>query len=133
MAKRNDFTDWVEEQLAPLGAIRLKSMFGGFGVYCDEIFFALVDDDVLYFKADDLNRQRFAEAGAEMFRYPTKDGCFNELSYYRAPDAALDDQAELLDWARLGMDAALRARAKKKPGGAKRPPGGSAGRAAPHE
>ena len=115
MAKRNDFTDWVEEQLAPLGTLRFKSMFGGIGVYCDEVFFALIDDDVLYFKADDFNRQLFIEAGAEIFRYPVKDGGFNELSYYRAPDAALDDQAELLDWARLGMEAALRARAKKLP------------------
>ncbi len=114
MAKRNDFTDWVEEQLSPLGTIRLKSMFGGIGVYCDEVFFALIDDDVLYFKADDLNRRRFIDAGAEIFRYPVKDG-FNELSYYRAPDAALDDQTELLEWARLGVDAALRARAKKAP------------------
>ena len=113
MAKRNDFTDWVEEQLAPLGAIRLKSMFGAFGVYCDALFFALIDDDLLYFKADDINRARFVEAGAEIFRYPLKDGGYNELSYYRAPDTALDDQAELLDWARLGLDAALRARAKK--------------------
>ena len=113
MAQRTDFTDWVGEQLAPLGAIRIKSMFGGFGVYCDELFFALVDDDVLYFKADDLNRRRFIEAGAEIFRYPMKDGRLSELSYYRAPDAALDDQSELLDWARLGLDAALRARTAK--------------------
>jgi DNA transformation protein len=120
MAKRNDFTDWVEEQLAPLGTIRLHPMFGAFGVYADELFFALIDDDVLYFKADDLSRQRFIEAGAEIFRYPVKDGSFNELSYYRAPDPALDDQAELLDWARLGLEAALRARARKKPKAARR-------------
>ena len=120
MAKRNDFTEWVEEQLGPLGTIRLKSMFGAFGVYCDEIFFALIDDDVLYFKADDLNRQRFIDAGAEIFRYPMKDGSMNELSYYRAPDIALDDQTELLEWARRGMDAGLRARAKKQPKAARR-------------
>jgi DNA transformation protein len=115
MPKRTDFTDWAEEQLSPLGTIRIKSMFGAFGLYADEMFFAIIDDDVLYFKADDLNRARFIEAGCEVFRYPMKDGSLAELSYYQAPETALDDQDELLDWARLGLDAALRARARKLP------------------
>lgn len=115
MAKRNDFTDWAEEQLAPLGTIRLKSMFGAFGLYADELFFALIDDDVLYFKADDVTRARFVEAGCEVFRYPMKDGSMMELSYYQAPETALDDQTDLLDWARLGLEAAVRARAAKLP------------------
>jgi DNA transformation protein len=113
MPKRTDFTDWVEEQLAPLGAIRIKSMFGGFGVYADELFFAIVDDDVLYFKTDDLNRERFLAAGCAPFTYPTKDGQQQALSYHAAPDSTLDDTDELLEWARLGLDAALRARKKK--------------------
>ena len=115
MPKRTDFTDWAEEQLAPLGAIRIKSMFGGFGVYADDLFFAIIDDDVLYFKADDINRGRFIEEGCEIFRYPMKDGEMMELSYFQAPETAMDDQTELLEWARLGLDAALRARAKKAP------------------
>ena len=115
MPKRTDFTDWAEDQLSPLGLIRIKSMFGGFGVYADDLFFGIIDDDVLYFKVDDLNRARFVEAGSEIFRYPMKDGAMMELSYYQAPETALDDQAELLEWARLGLDAALRARARKRP------------------
>ena len=115
MPKRTDFTEWAEEQLSPLGTIRIKSMFGAFGFYADDLFFAIIDDDVLYFKADDVNRHRFVEAGCEIFRYPMKDGAMMELSYYQAPETALDDQAELLEWARLGLDAALRARARKRP------------------
>lgn len=114
MPKRTDFTDWVEEQLAPLGTIRIKSMFGGFGVYADELFFAIIDDDVLFFKADDFNRERFIEAGSDLFTYPTKDGMQQSLSYYSAPDSALDDTDDLLDWARLGLESALRGRKKKK-------------------
>lgn len=113
MPKRTDFIDWAEEQLSPLGLIRVKSMFGGFGVYADDLFFAIIDDDVLYFKADDINRARFVEAGCEVFRYPMKDGSMNELSYYQAPETALDDQTDLLDWARLGLEAALRAQRTK--------------------
>ncbi|HIJ62837.1 MAG TPA: TfoX/Sxy family protein [Rhodospirillaceae bacterium] len=113
MPKQTDFTNWVTEQLTPLGAVRVRSMFGAFGVYVDDLFFAIIDDDVLYFKTDDMNREHFVKAGSEPFRYPAKDGSMTEMSYYSAPDIAMDDQAELLDWARSGLDAALRARAVK--------------------
>ncbi len=127
MPKQTDFTDWVAEQLSVLGPIRVRSMFGGFGVYLDDLFFAIIDEDVLYFKADDANRDRFQEAASEPFRYPMKDGVMMSLSYYAAPESALDDPEELLAWARLGLDAALRARAakaKKGSNGSKAPPGG---------
>ena len=113
MPKRTDFTNWVEEQLAPLGAIRIKSMFGGFGIYADELFFAIIDDDVLFLKTDDLNRSRFIEAGAVPFTSPTKDGIQQALSYHAVPDGALDDTDELLEWAQLALDSAVRARALK--------------------
>ena len=112
MGKRPEFVDWVEEQLAPLGAIRVRAMFGGYGFYADELFFAVVDDDMLYFKADDANRQLYIEAGCQIFRYQMPDELM-ELSYYAPPEGALDDQDELLEWARLGVGAALRARAAK--------------------
>jgi DNA transformation protein len=123
MPRDNEFTRWVAEQLASLGLIRIRSMFGGFGLYANDVFFAIIDDDVLYFKADEQNRDRFEEAGSELFRYPMKDGSISELNYYTAPDSALDDPGELLDWARLGLDAALRARTKtKKKEGPKKTP-----------
>lgn len=113
MAKQSDFTILVAEQLSPLGTIMVRSMFGGFGIYVDGLFFSLIFDDVLYFKADSVNREKFESAGSEPFRYQAKGGSITELSYFSAPEQALDDQAELLDWARSGLDAALRARAGK--------------------
>lgn len=112
--KQTDFTNWLAEQLTPLGAVRVRAMFGGYGIYADDLFFAIIYDDVVYFKTDDMNRARFVEAGTEPFRYPAKDGTLTEMSYFSAPDSALDDPAELLDWGRLGLDAALRARGVKQ-------------------
>ena len=51
MAKQNEYVAWLCEQLAPMGVLRVKSMFGAYGMYCDELFFAIVDD-VLYLKVD---------------------------------------------------------------------------------
>jgi TfoX/Sxy family transcriptional regulator of competence genes len=42
--------EYIAEQLNKLGVIRYKKMFGEYGVYCDEIFFALVCDDRLFVK-----------------------------------------------------------------------------------
>ncbi|MCW5936410.1 MAG: TfoX/Sxy family protein [Fimbriimonadaceae bacterium] len=46
----------VRRLLEPLEAIReitSRKMFGGVGVYCQGTFFAVVDDDHLYFKSND--------------------------------------------------------------------------------
>ena len=44
--------------MAPLKAIKpitSRKMFGGVGIYCDGIFFAVIDDDKLYFKSNETN------------------------------------------------------------------------------
>ncbi|BCL77150.1 hypothetical protein JHS3_28860 [Jeongeupia sp. HS-3] len=111
MPARSEYLDWLIDELAPLGTIRAKSMFGGWGLYCDEAFFAIVDADTLYLKADDANRAAFVAEGVAPFSYAVR-GKTQTMSYYSLPDAALDDSAVLLAWAKLGFEAALRARAK---------------------
>ena len=114
MAARNEYLSWLTEQLAPLGAIRAKAMFGGFGIYCDELFFAIVVDDVLYFKADAQSAPDFTAQGAMPFRYAMKDGRQQTMQYYPPPDGAFEEQDELLRWARSALAAALRAPQRKK-------------------
>ena len=53
MTTTSDFIAFVVEQLSGLGPVRAKRMFGGAGVYCDAVMFALISDDTLYFKADE--------------------------------------------------------------------------------
>jgi DNA transformation protein len=72
----------------------------------------LIEGDRLYLKADRETEARFAEAGAEPFTYEAK-GKTISLSYREAPDGALEDPDELLPWARLGLEAARRAKAAK--------------------
>jgi len=108
----NEFVDYVLEQLSPLGGVRAKRMFGGHGIYLEGLFFALVADDTLYLKADDENRPQFESRGLGPFRYRVK-GKERTMSYYSLPDAALEDRAELLTWARPSIEAALRAAARK--------------------
>ena len=50
MASHQDFVDYVTEQLRGAGAIRSRKMFGEYGLYCDEVFFAVICDDQLFIK-----------------------------------------------------------------------------------
>ena len=50
MASHQDFVDYVAEQLREAGTIRSRKMFGEYGLYCDDVFFAVVCDDQLFVK-----------------------------------------------------------------------------------
>ena len=50
MASHQDFVDYVAEQLREAGAIRSRKMFGEYGLYCDELFFAVICHDQLFVK-----------------------------------------------------------------------------------
>lgn len=105
---------WSQELLSPLGPLRTKAMFGGWGFYCDELFFALIADDVLYLKADEAEAQEeFRRAGSAPFRYTYPDGRTITMGYWSAPEEAMDSPVAMQPWARLAMASALRAAARK--------------------
>ncbi|GAB2179789.1 TfoX/Sxy family protein [Denitratisoma sp. agr-D3] len=106
---------WSQELFAPLGSLRTKAMFGGWGFYCDELFFALIADEVLYLKADDEESQaRFKAAGSAPFRYTYADGRTVTMGYWSAPEEAMDSPNAMLPWARAALACALRAGAKTR-------------------
>lgn len=110
--KRNEFVDHLCEQLAPMGSLRSRAMFGGWSLYCDELIFAIVVDEVLYLKADAETTPRFDAEGCGPFEYQGKDGKTQSMNYYRLPDEALEDRHALLQWCRSALAVSLRAKAK---------------------
>lgn len=109
MPTQNSFITYLLELLEDFGPVRAKAMFGGYGVYSGDIFFAIVADDTLYIKADDASRKFFEDKGLTRFSYKRQGrDCF--LSYYIAPEEALEDKDELYYWAAKGYEAALRAK-----------------------
>ena len=112
MAVSNDFRDFVLEQLRPSGRVASRGMFGGVGLYLDGLFFALIDDDTLYFKADDSNRPRYERAGSTPF-CPFPDRPDKAMDYWQVPAEVLEDTDELAVWAREAMGVALAARTKR--------------------
>jgi DNA transformation protein and related proteins len=113
MAKHNEFVEYLVEQLQPWGVVSPKSMFGGVALYRDDLIFGMVDNDIFYLKVDDINRSTFEEADLPAFTYVRK-GKTMAMAYHQAPESALEDPDELIEWAQLGFDAAVRAPKKKK-------------------
>jgi DNA transformation protein len=82
-------------------------------VYLDGLMFAIVSEDTLYLKADEMNRIEFEQAGCEIFGYARK-GRRATLGFFRAPEDAMESPELMLPWARTAYAAALRANAKKQ-------------------
>lgn len=114
MAKRDPFVDHVMELLEPLGTMRARSMFGGFGIFHVDRMIALIADDRLYLKTDSITRPSFEAVGAAPFVYAGKRGKPAVMSYHEAPAGCLDDAETMLQWARLAVEAAQRAPAHKR-------------------
>ena len=106
------FVNHCVELLQPLGTVRTKRMFGGWGLYVDEIFIAIVAFERLYLKVNDTTRAAFEAEGCEPFVYDSKTGSV-ALGYWTAPADALDSPALMQPWARRALQAALAARAAK--------------------
>ncbi len=106
------FIAYLHELLEPLGGITMRRMFGGHGVYCDGVFFAIVIDSRLYLKVDEQTRERFQAAGCAPFIYLGQEKPL-QMSYWNAPEEAMDSSEELLPWAKLAIAAALRKPAAK--------------------
>lgn len=113
MAKSRATVDHVLELLAPLGEVRARAMFGGWGLSLDGLTFALVADDVLYLKVDAATLPAYAGLGLGRF-VPFPDQPDKAMNYCPPPDTAFDDPEELLAWARPALEVARRAAAGKR-------------------
>jgi len=109
MPRRHEFLDHVLEMMRAFGPVTARAMFGGFGLYREGVFFAIVFDDTLYLKADEATRAEFEALGLEPFVFESKGGGETILtSYHRAPDDALESPEVMARWARGAYGAALR-------------------------
>jgi DNA transformation protein and related proteins len=109
----DSFAEFLREQLAPLGPVTMRRMFGKTGVFCDGVMFGMVADNTLYLRVDDHNRAEFKEAASFPPLNYKKKGSMIDLAFWRAPERLFDEPDELIEWARLALAAARRVAAKR--------------------
>ena len=92
------FERFVLDQLADLGPVTSRKMFGGIGLYCADVFFGIIARDELYLKVDDKTRGQYEGAGMQPFKpYPDRP---TTMKYYAVPVGVLESAVELTAWAR---------------------------------
>lgn len=114
-AAHPEFIDHCLELLGSAGQPRARRMFGGHGLYVDDLFVAIAVGERLYLKTDAQTRPRFEAVGCEPFVY-RRDAVAGQavsMSYFSAPHEAMESPPLMQPWARLALAAALRARAAK--------------------
>jgi DNA transformation protein len=114
MVATSEFAEFLREQLAPLGPLTLRRMFGKTGVFCDGVMLGMVTENTLYFRVDDGNRAAFEEAAAAPPLNYRKQGELIDLSFWRVPDRLFDEPDGLIEWAREALAAARRVAAKNR-------------------
>ena len=102
------YAEFLREQLAPLGRVTMRRMFGKTGVFCDGVMFGMVTENTLYFRVDDQNRATFKEAQSSPPLNYAKKGRTIDLSFWRVPERLFDEPDELIAWARAALAAAHR-------------------------
>jgi DNA transformation protein len=113
MASDPSFVAHALDLVALLGGVEARRMFGGHGLYAAGVMFGLLDDGELFLKTDGETRERFVAAGCRQWSYVHGKVRMEETSYFRPPDAAHEEPEAMLPWARLALEAALRARAAR--------------------
>jgi DNA transformation protein len=96
----SDLIAQLDKKLAPLGHVRARRMFSGYGVYLDGVVFALVLHGKIWLRVDDQTRPDFVRAGMKPFSYtrPSSGKVIAVESYYQCPEAVLADGAKLRRW-----------------------------------
>lgn len=120
MALGAEFRDHVRDLFAGLGPVEVKRMFGGAGVYLGDACFALIVDEVIYLRGDDVLGPALEAAGGEQWIYRTDRRGPVAMPYWRLPDEAQDDPDAAVAWARRALGPAETAAATKRAAKARR-------------
>ena len=113
MVASDSFAEFLRDQLAPLGCVTMRRMFGKTGVFCNGLMLGMVADDTLYVRVDDQSRAVFIEAeSASPLRYKTQ-GRTIDLAFWPVPDRLLDEPEALIRWAHAALAAARRVAANR--------------------
>jgi DNA transformation protein and related proteins len=116
--KSDKIIERLENSLTPLGVFRSRPMFGGQGLYLDDVFFGLIAYDKFYLKTDEQNRGDYVKAKVKPFSFESTRKGLVVTSYWQCPEAVMKDARKLRQWIGKALEAARRkksARSKRAP------------------
>lgn len=109
------FKTFICDLFSGLGIISARPMFGGAGVYCDGVMFALISDDALYIKVDEALKADLTSLDSSPFLVDFGKGDQGPRpmnGYWSMPQRAMDDPDDACQWGQKALDFA---RSKQRP------------------
>ncbi|MCT8974442.1 TfoX/Sxy family protein [Microbaculum marinisediminis] len=113
MAITSEYSDFVTELFAGFGPVRLRGMFGGTGIFHDDVMIGLIADGTIFLRTDAALAADMAAEGSTPFVYSSTSKTV-EMPYWRLPERLIDEPDDLAAWARRAYQAAAQARKPKK-------------------
>jgi len=102
------------ELFAAFGAVDVRRVFSGFGLYAADVCFALYLRGEFFLKADETTIPRFIAERCEPFSYAKRAKTVSVKSWWRMPARLYDEPEELAEWAREAVAVAARVKLKKR-------------------
>lgn len=112
MAVRDTYLVYVVEQLGRVRPVTWRRMFGAVGVYVDGKIVGVIDNDTVYFRTDDTNREEYVSRGMAAFQPMGPDT--KPMAYHELPGDLLEDPGRLAAWLAGAVAAAERAASRPK-------------------
>ena len=119
MRVKSELASYVEEQLAFLGRLSTKSIFGGIGIFVDERLLGIVMDDRLYLHTDTSNLHTYQDRGMPQFK-PYPNAFDLTTDHHQVPAEIVDDPGQLKAWGEQALAAAIEAAKIKQLAGIER-------------
>jgi DNA transformation protein len=98
----------LKELFEPFGAVSVRRMFSGHGIFADGLFFALEIGGEIYLKSNAGTAAALEAAGSTPFAYQGA-GRRVTTNLWRLTTSAYDDADELRRWSGLALEAAREA------------------------
>jgi DNA transformation protein and related proteins len=92
---KSQYVDYILDLLSQFGSIRARRMFSGYGIYKDDIFFALIVNDNVYFKISESDRSTYKSFGSQPLSFTKKNGQLITMNYWQVPIDILENQKKL--------------------------------------
>ncbi|WP_436641918.1 TfoX/Sxy family protein [Microbaculum sp. FT89] len=113
MAISSEYAEFVTELFAAFGPVRLRRMFGGAGIFHDDVMIGLIADGTIFLRTDAALAADLAGEGSTPFVYSSQTRTV-EMPYWRLPERLLDEPEEIAVWAQRAYQAAAQARNPRK-------------------
>lgn len=94
--RKNPFIALVLDALCDVPDLTWRAMFGGYGLYSQSIFFAIVWDKQLFFRVDRTTEKKYIRKGSQPFVFSDTQKVF---SYYQVPEDVFSSRKLVAKWA----------------------------------